>query len=202
MRAIDPGWRPPALASTPLAAVLVDADPHRVAEVQELVGRWGDVSVYTQPQQAELLLGGVVQRARMQIGLFTAILTLTAAVIAMMIIYNLTLEKTHDLAVLKLMGAPRTRLLGMVLQQAWLLGALGYAVAFAIGQLAYPAFPRRVLITDTISAVAPIATLVIVSLASVVGVSHVMRIQLRRLVAVLYDRKPFVRSSLNITVAV
>ena len=172
----DPRWRPPALASPPLAAVLVDADPHRVAEVQELVGRWGDVSVYTQPQEEELLLGGVVQRARMQIGLFTAILTLTAAVIAMMIIYNLTLEKTHDLAVLKLMGAPRTRLLGMVLQQAWLLGALGYAVAFAIGQLAYPAFPRRVLITDTISAVAPIATLVIVSLASVVGVSHVMRI--------------------------
>ena len=33
-------------------------------------------------------------------------------------------------------------------------------------------------------------------------VSHVMRIQLRRLVAVLYDRKPFVRSSLNIVVAV
>lgn len=35
-----------------------------------------------------------------------------------------------------------------------------------------------------------------------VCVSHVMRIQLRRLVAVLYDRKPFVRSSPNIAVAV
>lgn len=34
-----------------------------------------------------------------------------------------------------------------------------------------------------------------------VCVSHVMRIQLRRLVAVLYDRKPFVRSSPNIAVA-
>lgn len=35
-----------------------------------------------------------------------------------------------------------------------------------------------------------------------VCVSHVMRIQLRRLVAVLYDRKPFIRSSPNITVPV
>lgn len=34
-----------------------------------------------------------------------------------------------------------------------------------------------------------------------VCVSHVMRIQLRRLVAVLYDRKPFVRSSPTIAVA-
>lgn len=35
-----------------------------------------------------------------------------------------------------------------------------------------------------------------------VCVSHVMRIQLRRLVAVLYDRKPFVRASTTIAVAV
>jgi len=112
----------------------------------------------------------------MQIGLFTVILTLTAAVIVMMIMYNLTLEKTHDLAVLKLMGAPRARLLGLVLQQAWLLGALGYVVAYTIGELVFPAFPRRVLITPTIALVAPVATLGIVTLASVLGLSHVMRI--------------------------
>ena len=112
----------------------------------------------------------------MQIGLFTVILTLTAAVIIMMVMYNLTLEKTHDLAVLKLMGAPRTRLLGLILQQAWLLGALGYAVAFAMGELVFPMFPRRVLITETISLVAPVATMGIVTLASILGLTHVMRI--------------------------
>ncbi len=137
---------------------------------------WGDVSVYSQSEEEALLLGGVVQRARMQIGLFTAILTLTAAVIVMMVMYNLTLEKTHDLAVLKLMGAPKPRLLGLVLQQAWLLGALGYAVAFALGEIVFPMFPRRVLITETISMVAPIATMAIVTLASILGLTHVMRI--------------------------
>jgi putative ABC transport system permease protein len=134
------------------------------------------VAVFSQAEEESLLLSGVVQRARMQIGLFTLILTLTAGVIVMMVMYNLTLEKTHDLAVLKLMGAPRGRLLGLVLQQAWLLGALGYAVAFAMGEFVFPMFPRRVLITETIAWVAPLATLVIVTLASLLGLSHVMRI--------------------------
>lgn len=174
--ATDPRFRPPALASPPIAAVLLDVDPHRKAGVQRVLQSWGDASVYSQEGEEALLLGGVVQRARMQIGLFTAILTLTAAVIVMMVMYNLTLEKTHDLAVLKLMGAPRPRLLGLVLQQAWLMGALGYGVAYAMGELAFPLFPRRVLITETITTVAPVVTFVIVTLASMLGLVHVMRI--------------------------
>jgi len=174
--ATDPRWRAPALASPPVAAVLIEADPHRIAEVRETMRSWGDVSVYTQEEEETLLLSGVVQRARIQIGLFTVILTLTAAIIVMMVMYNLTLEKTHDIAVLKLMGAPRARLLGLVLQQAWLLGALGYAVAYAIGEFAFPMFPRRVLITPTLYLIAPFATLGITTLASVLGLSHVMRI--------------------------
>lgn len=174
--ALDPRWRPPAHSSPPLAAVLVEVDVHRQDEVLDVLRRWGDVSVYTQAQEEALLLGGVVQRARMQIGLFTAILTLTAAVIVMMVMYNMTLEKTHDIAVLKLLGAPRARLLGFVLQQAWLLGALGYVTAYAIGEFAYPMFPRRVLITSTILALTPVVTFTIVTLASLLGLTHVMRI--------------------------
>lgn len=174
--ATDPRWRPPALASPPVAAVLVEADPHRIAEVREVMATWGDVSVYSQAEEEALLLGGVVHMARMQIGLFTAILTLTAAVIIMMVMYNLTLEKTHDLAVLKLMGAPKPRLLGLVLQEAWLLGVLAYTVAFVIGEFAYPVFPRRVLINESITLLAPVATMTIVTLASIVGLNHVMRI--------------------------
>jgi putative ABC transport system permease protein len=172
----DARWRAPALASPPVAAVLVEADPHRVAAVREVMRSWGDVGVYSQEEEEALLLGGVVQRARMQIGLFTAILTLTAAVIIMMVMYNLTLEKTHDLAVLKLIGAPRTRLLGLILQQAWMLGALGYLVTFAMGEVVFPLFPRRVVVTETMSIVAPIATMGIVTFASILGLLHVMRI--------------------------
>ena len=165
-----------ALAAPPLGAVLLDVDPQREAEVRSTVERWGDVSLYSREDEERLLLEGVVQRARMQIGLFTVILTLTAIAIVMMVMYNLTLEKTHDLAILKLMGAPRSRLLGVVLQQSWLLGAIGYGVAFTIGRLLYPHFPRRVVITDAISVGAPIATALVVTLASILGLSHVMRV--------------------------
>lgn len=174
--ATDPSWRPPAVASPPLAAVLVTVEPHRLAAVQDTLRQWRDVTVYTQAEEEDLLLGGVVARARLQIGLFTVILTVTAAVIVMMVMYNLTLEKTHDLAVLKLMGAPRRRLAGLVLQQAWMLGALGYVLAYLLGKLAYPNFPRRVLITETLQVVAPAATFVMVTLASLLGLRHVLRI--------------------------
>nr|HPH68846.1 hypothetical protein [Kofleriaceae bacterium] len=173
---VDPRWRSPALAAPPIAAILVDVDPVQLPEVQATFRRWGDVMVYTQVEEEALLLGGVVQRARMQIGLFTVILTLTAAVIIMMVIYNLTLEKTHDLAVLKLMGAPKLRLLGLILQQAWMLGAIGYGVAYVMSSVAFPLFPRRVVLTDTIMTIAPIATFAIVTLASLAGLRHVMNI--------------------------
>ena len=173
---VDPRWRSPALAAPPIAAILVDVDPVQLPEVQATFRRWGDVTVYTQAEEEALLLGGVVQRARMQIGLFTVILTLTAAVIIMMVIYNLTLEKTHDLAVLKLMGAPKLRLLGLILQQAWMLGAIGYGVAYVMSSVAFPLFPRRVVLTDTIMTIAPIATFAIVTLASLAGLRHVMNI--------------------------
>jgi len=174
--ALDPAWRAPAVSSPPVAAVLVNVDPHRIEEVRGTLSRWGDVSVYSQAEEEQLLLSGVVERARMQIGLFTIILTLTATVIVMMVIYNLTLEKTHDLAILKLMGAPAARLLGLVVQEAWLLGGLGYAFAFTLGSVAYPMFPRRVVITDTISYAAPMVTLAVVSLASLLGLWHVQRV--------------------------
>ncbi len=174
--ATDPRWRAPSLASPPVAAVLIEAEPHRLAEIRETMRSWGDVAVYDQAEEEALLIGGVIQRARMQIGLFTVILTLTAAVIVMMVMYNLTLEKTHDLAVLKLMGAPRRRLAGLVLQQAWLLGALGYLFALLVGEFVFPIFPRRVLITETFSIVAPLVTLGVVTLSSLLGLSHVLRI--------------------------
>ncbi len=172
----DPRWRAPAHSSPPLAAVLLEVEPQRAMEVRATIQRWGDVAIYSQQEEEDLLLQGVVQRARMQIGLFTAILTITAIAIITMVMYNLTLEKTHDLAILKLMGAPRWRLAQLVLQQAWLLGAIGYALSYAIGVLLFPQFPRRVVITETIAVGAPIVTMVVVTLASVLGLNHVMRI--------------------------
>ena len=116
----------------------------------------------------------------MQLGMFSVILTLTAAVIIAMVLYNMTLEKTHDIAVLKLMGAPARRLVFLVLQQAWLLGAIAYGVAFVIGRTLYPHFPRRVVLTPELLWAALVAVLVLTTLASVLGVVHALRVDASR----------------------
>jgi len=97
-----------------------------------------------------------------------------------MVIYNLTLEKTHDLAILKLLGMHRRRMLGMVMQQAWLLAGVAYGIAYAIGTAAFARFPRRVLITDEIATAAPLIALVVATLASVAGIIHVLRVDSAR----------------------
>lgn len=173
---LDDRWRAPVLPSAPIHAILLDVDAARVDEVVDVLRGWGDVTVLTQTEEESLLLQGVVARARMQLGLFGAILTLVAAVIVMLVLYTMTLDKTHDLAVLRLLGAPPRRLVGLVLQQAWMLGALAYLIAFGLGELVYPYFPRRVVLTPEILWAAPLAILALTTVASVLGVVHALRV--------------------------
>jgi putative ABC transport system permease protein len=178
---IDARWRAPVLPEPSVNAVLVNAvAPGRLAAVRQVLAGWGDVTVFATDEERDLLLQGTVQKAKLQIGLFTVVLTLTAAVIVMMVIYTMMLEKTHDLAVLKLMGAPTSRLVALVFQQAWLLGAVAYGVAFALGELFYPDFPRRVLMTSAIRVGAPMVVFALASLASALGILHATRVDAGR----------------------
>lgn len=45
-----------------------------------------------------------------------------STIIMTLILYTLTLDKIHDIALLKLMGARNTMIVGLILQQAQLLG--------------------------------------------------------------------------------
>ncbi len=148
-RAELPSASLPAIASPAVSAVLVQlragTDPESV--VATLSG-WRDVTVFTREQQKELLLKGVVDRARRQLGLFRALLIIISAIIMALILYTLTLEKVHDIAMLKLIGARNSVILGLILQQALLLGLLGYVIAFYAGKWVFPVFPRRVIITQ------------------------------------------------------
>jgi putative ABC transport system permease protein len=82
--------------------------------------------------------------------------------------------------VLKLLGARTSRLMGLVFQQAWLLGVLAYLIAFLIGELLYPSFPRRVVLTEQIRWGSPIAILLLNTLASGLGVWHASRVDAGR----------------------
>ena len=139
----------PAIARPQISAVMVTVSPGiDVNQVAEIMSGWADVSVFTRDGERELLLKGSVEKVRRQIGLFRVLLTVIAAIIMALILYTLTLDKIHSIALLKLIGSPNTVILGMILQQALILGFVGFGIAWLVGQQLFPMFPRRVIIAN------------------------------------------------------
>jgi len=148
-QAVRPSGELPAIARPGISAVLVNVAPGaRPEDVRAILAGWGDVTVHTQDQQRGFLLQGTVDKARRQLGMFRVLLTLIAAIIMALILYTLTLDKLHSIALLKLIGAPGTVILGLILQQALVLGGVGFGIAYALGQRLFPMFPRRVILTN------------------------------------------------------
>lgn len=168
----------PAVAAPELSAVVVRVAPGANADaVAATIASWGDVSVFTKAGQEELLLKGMVDKSRRQLGMFRALLTIIAAIIMALILYTLTLDKLHSIALLKLIGAPNRTILGMILQQALVLGAVGYGIAYLAGQRLFPYFPRRVVLTgDDLLRLGAIV-LVISVLSSVLGIWKALRVE-------------------------
>lgn len=175
--AVDPRWTFPAIAAPPIQAVRVRVAPARFEEVRRTLGRWSDVTVWTRAEEEQLVLQGMVAKARMQLGVFAAILIVSSSLLLAAVLYNLTLEKAHDIAVLKLLGARASRIVALVLQQAWATAILGYGIALAIGSEAFPHFPRRVVLTETSVVGVGLLLLLVSTLASVAGVAYALRIE-------------------------
>ena len=177
-RAAGPASGIPALGPSPVSAVLVKVAPgDDLTQVAATIASWPDVSVYTAEAQRQLLVGGMVDKSRRQLGLFRWLLIIVSAIIMALILYTLTLDKIHDIAVLKLMGARNLVVINLILQQALLLGAIGYAIAYAAGQWVFPVFPRRVLIVvEDIWLLAGIVVGISV-LASLLGIWRAMKVQ-------------------------
>ena len=98
------------------------------------LGTWPDITVYSTQEQKDLLLAGMVDKARRQIGLFSVLLILISTIIIALIIYTLTLDKIRDIALLKLIGARNRVVGGLILQQSLLMGVFGYVLAWWIGR--------------------------------------------------------------------
>jgi putative ABC transport system permease protein len=110
------------------------------------VRQWKHLEALTQAEQEQLLLVSVVDRARRQIGLFLGILLTVSAVVIALIIYTMTMEKLKQIATLKLIGAPDRTIVGMIVQQALILGAAGWATGLVLILLVKDYFPRRVVL--------------------------------------------------------
>ena len=164
----------PPMVSAALVTIEPGADPRAVAAT---IASWPDVTVYSKQQQKDLLLSGMVDKARRQLGLFRALLIIISTIIMALIIYTLTLDKVHDIAMLKLIGARNSVIVSLILQQALLIGALGYGLAYWLGTFAFPRFPRLVTIEAPDLLQLAAIVLGISVLASLLGIWKAVRIE-------------------------
>jgi putative ABC transport system permease protein len=177
-RSAGPASGIPGVAPPQVSAVMVTLQPGEDAvKVAATFFTWPDITVYTTQQQTDLLLSGMVDKSRRQIGLFRVLLVIISTIIMALIIYTLTLDKIHDIAMLKLIGARNRVIVGLILQQSLLIGALGYGLAYWLGTFAFPRFPRLVVIeTPDLLSLAGIV-LGISVVASLLGIWKAMRVE-------------------------
>lgn len=168
----------PALAPFQVSAVMVALKPGaNAASVAATFGTWPDITVYTKQQQIDLLLTGTVEKARKQLGLFRILLVVISTIIMALIIYTLTLDKIHDIALLKLIGARNRVIVGLIMQQALMIGSLGFGLAYWLGTFAFPKFPRRVLIENGDLLLLAGVVVSISVIASLIGIMEAMRVE-------------------------
>jgi len=168
----------PAFAKPQVSAVLVSLQPGAdESTVRATLANWPDITVYSTQEQKDLLLAGMVDKARRQLGLFRALLIVISTIIIALIIYTLTLDKIRDIALLKLIGARNTVIGGLILQQALLMGACGFGLAWWIGLYLFPYFPRLVLIEKADLVSLGLIVVVISTLASLLGIWKALRVE-------------------------
>jgi putative ABC transport system permease protein len=157
-----------------IARLYPGADPDAVAET---IRRWKHLAALTDAEQSEILTRSVVQRARVQLGMFTVVLLFVSAVIIALIIYTMTMDKLREIATLKLIGAPDRTIVGLVLQQALILGGVGYLAATGIVFATRDFFPRAVALGPAEVAVMAAVIGLICLLGSLVSIRAALAIE-------------------------
>ena len=158
-------------------AVLVTVKPGFAAdEVAASIRRWQRVTAYTRTQMEGILVGKLIATSARQIGMFLVILAVVSAAIVAFIIYSLTMDKIREIAVLKLIGTRNRTIAAMIMQQALVLGVIGFVVGKITATFAAPIFPKYVLLIPLDSIAGFFAVLVICMLASVVAIRMALKV--------------------------
>ncbi|MEO1533001.1 MAG: ABC transporter permease, partial [Pseudomonadota bacterium] len=113
-------------ADSKIAAILVDLEPGAdEAALREAVLSWGDANILSSAEQNDLFLNQRLWRLRVQVLAFTAVLMVVMTIVVSLIVYTMTLEKLHQISLLKLIGARNRLIFGMIIQQAVIIGLGG-----------------------------------------------------------------------------
>lgn len=156
-----------------VAKVSLNIAPETVVQA---IKRWKHLAAMTQVEQETLLTQSVVDRARKQIGLFTAILLVVSAVIIALIIYTMTMDKIREIATLKLIGAPDRTIITMVIQQSVAMGVIGFGFGALLIVNIKDYFPRRVVLQPEDGLALAGVILIVCLLSSALGVRLALKI--------------------------
>lgn len=158
-------------------AILVRIRPEFTPqEVAEPIRRWKRLTVYDRTQMEGILIGKLIATSARQIGMFLAILAIVSAAIVAFIIYTLTMDKIREIAVLKLIGTRNRTIAAMIMQQALVLGVIGFVVGKITATFAAPLFPKYVLLVPTDTVTGFFAVLAICVLSSVVAIRMALKV--------------------------
>ena len=156
-----------------VARVSPNVSPERVAEAAR---RWKHLAAMSQAEQELILTRSVVERARKQIGLFTALLLVVSAVIIALILYTMTMDKLREIATLKLIGAPDRTIVGLILQQALAMGVIGFGFGALLISAIKDYFPRRVILQPEDGLALAAAVILVCVLSSALGVRLALKV--------------------------
>lgn len=158
-------------------AVLVTLKPgHAPDDVAEPIRRWKRLTVYTRAEMEAILVDKLIASSAKQIAMFLVILAVVSAAIVAFIIYSLTMDKIREIAVLKLIGTRNRTIAAMIMQQALVLGVIGFIVGKITATFSAPLFPKYVLLMPSDSIVGFFAILAICVLASVVAIRMALKV--------------------------
>ncbi|WP_321884051.1 ABC transporter permease [Burkholderia cepacia] len=149
------------------------------------IERWQHLKAYTAAQSINLQLMGSNRLILFQLALFRDILVIIAGIVIGLIIYTFTLDKLHEIAMLKLLGAPNSLVYGMILQEALLMGLIGTLLGSVLEFAVEPFFPRRVLATAGDMIQMLIAMTIVTLLASILAVRRAMRTDPRSVIGTM-----------------
>jgi putative ABC transport system permease protein len=168
----------------PVSAILVSTqDGIDTDGIRKSIERWGDVRVFSQAEQVEIMLNGRLYKLRLQILAFVFTMLAVMAGVVSVSVYASVLEKTHSLAMLKLMGAPNKTIVWMIVQNAMLIGVSSFLMGAAIAQIVYPHFPRNVVIRWEDLGMLFIAAVVVCACSSCLGVAKALRVRPQEILA-------------------
>ena len=146
-------------------------------EVQERISRWNHFRPLSVEEQTKILTKGMIEKARMQLGLFRVILLVISAVIISLIIYTSTLDKIRVIATLKLIGSQNRVIIGMILQQSLLMGVIAYTIGYGLILLTYEKFPRRIVLEAFDLQALFVIVIVICTVSSFVGIRKALKVE-------------------------